>query len=60
LFSLIKKQYRETKLRPWITHRICLDYAEQSLLKTYSAGELAESIESATELSREEIYTMIN
>lgn len=59
LFTFIKKEYMTTHYRPWITHRVCLDYAEAELLSTYDAFFIASRIDTAEELSREEIYAMV-
>jgi len=60
LFAFIKNEYRTKKFRPWITHRICIDHAEQILLTTYSMEAINGYINAAPSLSREEIYAMIN
>ncbi len=60
LFAFIMNEYSKKKFRPWITMRICIDYAEQILLTTYSADDLSGYVDRAGELSREEIYAMVN
>jgi len=59
LYAFIKKEYKTTRYRPWITHRVCLDYAEAELLTAYDASYIASRIDNAGELAREEIYAMV-
>jgi len=59
LYAFIKKEYKNTRYRPWITHRVCLDYAEAELLTAYDASYIASRIDNAGELAREEIYAMV-
>ncbi|HET7003630.1 MAG TPA: hypothetical protein VFI33_20050, partial [Puia sp.] len=59
LFASIKQDYEKTHYRPWITLRVCLDYAEKILLSAYGPELISEKINETEELSREEIYAMV-
>ena len=59
VFASIKKDYAKTHYRPWITLRVCLDYAEENLLSAYGPEFIAEKINGTEELGREEIYAMV-
>jgi len=60
LFVSIQKDYAKTHYRPWITLRICLDYAEEILRSSYSPEFIAAKMNDTDELSREEIYAMVD
>jgi tetratricopeptide (TPR) repeat protein len=60
LFVSIQKDYAKTHYRPWITLRICLDYSEEILRSSYSPEFIAAKMNDTDELSREEIYVMVD